>query len=437
MNKINHYAELYNQFINIFQEITNLTNHVSIDKVSTQIQKKLMFLGQKSLESIYVNEIGTGYTKPHIIHPDNNQTYSYHGLVPKTYISIFGPISIKRAYYYNKEKRNGIYPLEQNNYFLKDMCLPEVKELICYTSALEPFGQAQNILKHLSGIEVSTFEIQKTSKSIGDELVKIEDELIHNPKQYKPSKKQIDKMVISMDGAMINTKEGWKEVKSGVIYEYEKENDNFKTKHKTYISRIEKSDEFSKRLKQEAGRRHYLDVNELIVIGDGAKWIWDLAEKEFPLAAQIVDWYHAKQHLYNIIDLLYENKKTNEAVSFTETCSDILYSGDIDSLEEMIIQKRMENNIIEQMDDFIKLQTEMNYFKTNKNRMKYRYFREKGYPIGSGIIEAACKQLVQLRLKRNGMKWKKSGAHSILQLRCQYLGNRWDDVKNIIWDKAA
>jgi hypothetical protein len=150
-------------------------------------------------------------------------------------------------------------------------------------------------------------------------------------------------------------------------------------------------------------------AKELIVIGDGARWIWDIAEKEFPLAVQIVDWYHAKQHLYNIINILYSDSKPREAVIFTEKCADLLYAGDIKLLEDNIQLKKTEMKIINKIEDRNKIQTEIKYFKKNEQRMKYNLFRNKGYPIGSGIIEATCKQLVQIRLKINGMKWKKDG----------------------------
>jgi len=365
---INKNEKLFNHFVDIFNQIINITDETSIDKISSVIQEKLMFLGQKSLENIISHEIGTGFTETHITNSNDNAVYTYNELVSKTYISLFGPISLKRAYYYNKEKGTGIFPIEEKQHFLKDICLPEVKELICYAATIEPYAHAQEVLKTLSKIEVSTTEIQKTTKKIGNQLVLEEDELIKNPKKYKKSKKTIERMAISMDGA---------------------------------------------------------------------RWIWDLADKEFPFAVQIVDWYHAKQHLYNIINSLYGDNKKKEAVIFAEKCLDLLYIGNIKDLEEFIRLKIIEMNIIDTMYDFMQIQTEIEYFKKNEKRMKYSLFKDKGYPIGSGIIEATCKQLVQLRLKRNGMKWKKEGAHCILQLRCHYLGNRWDEVKKIIWNQAA
>lgn len=82
-------------------------------------------------------------------------------MVEKSYITLLGNISLKRACYYNKEKGTGIYPVEEKYNSLKDVCFPEVKELICYTSSMEPYAQAQEILEKLSKITVSSSEIQK------------------------------------------------------------------------------------------------------------------------------------------------------------------------------------------------------------------------------------------------------------------------------------
>ena len=240
-----------------------------------------------------------------------------------------------------------------------------------------------------------------------------------------------------MDGAMVNTIKGWKEVKSGVIYEFKEKSDKIKSYKKSYISRMENCNEFRKRIKEEARRRSYLDVNELITIGDGAKWIWDLVEKEFPLSVQIVDWYHAKQHLFNLVKLIFGDILSCDIKKYMEKLADLLYEGHIDTLSEEIHTKIFELNLSDNPKILADIHTELNYFLNNKKKMKYSYFKSKGYPIGSGVVEATCKQLVQLRLKRNGMKWIKEGAHCILQLRCYHLGNRWNEVKDLIWKKIA
>jgi hypothetical protein len=428
MSKINKKEEIFNKFNNFFSEIINIDSLESILETTNTIKEKMLNIGSDILE-YWISEMISNEFK------NNNFTdknMKYKGLSEKSYLSTLGEINIKRAYYYDIKNRKGYYPIEDKYSFLKYYCLPDMQEIICFTSCLNPFDLTQEIIEKLSGIKVSTSVIQKVTKKIGSQLIKKEENEIENPFKYTKSKRKINKMIISMDGAMIKTYEDWREVKSGVIYELKKGTDSLISTNKSYISKIEDCHSFRKRIKQEARRRHYLDAKELAVIGDGAKWIWDLADKEFPFAIKIVDWYHAKQHLCTIINLLYENKKCLESQELLNVCSDLLYAGNIEGLEKIIREKIYSNNLADRLNDLAEINTELKYFIKNKKRMQYSYFKEKDLPIGSGIIEAACKQVVQIRLKRNGMKWKIDGAHCVLKIRCMYLSKRWQEVKSIV-----
>jgi hypothetical protein len=434
MDTINKKNEIFNKINNVFSQVSKISSPESITETIDIIKENMLNIGANILEywitNIFPNKLENKNTPGDDIH--------FKGFVEKTHLSTLGEIKINRAYYYDCKNKKGFYPIENQYPFLKDYCFPDMKEIICFTSCLNPFDLTQEIIEKLSGIRVSTSQIQKITKQIGTKLVNQEENEIKNPSKYTASKGKIDKMVISMDGAMIKTYDDWKEVKSGVIYEIKKKSASLSSINKSYVSKIEDCHSFQKRIKQEARRRHYLDTKELAVIGDGARWIWDLAEKEFPFAAQIVDWYHAKQHLCSVISLLYDNKKSKESEELLNQCSDLLYNGNIEELEKVIRAKIYDNNLMDRLDDLMVINTEIEYFTKNKKRMQYSYFKENDWPIGSGIIEAACKQLVQLRLKRNGMKWKKDGAHCVLKLRCMYLSGRWDEVKsNINIENAA
>jgi hypothetical protein len=433
MDTINKKHEIFNKINNVFSQVTNIDSPESITETINIIKGNMLNIGADILE-YWITNIFPNKLDSNILSDDVN----FKGYVEKTYLSTLGEIKINRAYYYDSKNKEGVYPIEDKYPFLKDYCLPDMKEIVCFTSCLNPFDLTQEIIEKLAGIRVSTSQTQKITKKIGSKLIDKEEYEIENPPKYTSSKREIDRMVISMDGAMIKTYDDWKEVKSGVIYEIKKRSESLDSVNKSYISKIEDCHSFQKRIKQEARRRHYLDAKELSVIGDGARWIWDLAEKEFPLATQIVDWYHAKQHLCSAITLLYNNKKNKEYDELLKKCSDLLYNGNIEELEKVIKAKIYDNNLIERLDDLAAINTEIEYFIRNKKRMQYSFFKENDWPIGSGIIEAACKQLVQLRLKRNGMKWKREGAHCVLKLRCMYLSGRWDEVKSSInIEKAA
>ena len=94
-------------------------------------------------------------------------------------------------------------------------------------------------------------------------------------------------------------------------------------------------------------------------------------------------------------------------------------------------------NIKDGCNKYKQIDVEINYFMKNIAKMQYKDFEDKGYPIGSGVIEGACKNLVQIRMKRNGMRWSNDGAHAVLQLRCLYLSGRWNEVEDYTEQKRA
>jgi hypothetical protein len=145
----------------------------------------------------------------------------FHGNLTKTYVCCLGEVTFKKAYY--KNKNASIFPIEEKHTWLKDDFLPNVKKLSCFVSMQEPYDMASVMLEKIGGIKISSSSLQKITKSIGDKLVKIEDEKLEKQKIYKESEKEIDLLVVSCDGACVKTKGDWKEVKTGAVYEIKKE----------------------------------------------------------------------------------------------------------------------------------------------------------------------------------------------------------------------
>jgi hypothetical protein len=163
----------------------------------------------------------------------------------------------------------------------------------------------------------------------------------------------------------------------------------------------------------EAWRRGWEWAATRIVIGDGAAWIWNLAGQHFPGAIQIVDLYHARQHLWELADWMVPMK-------------DLLDHGRAELLVEWLreiaaahagTQPGLAEEIGRQAD----------YFETNTPRMRYPEFREQGLFVGSGVIEAGCKAIVYVRLKQSGMFWTVRGANAIIALRCCRFNQRFED----------
>lgn len=157
-------------------------------------------------------------------------------------------------------------------------------------------------------------------------------------------------------------------------------------------------------------------------LGDGAEWIWNLADQHFPGAAQIVDLFHARQHLWDLARLLYptDTKRRNAWLGLHQ--KRWLDTGKISQLVSSLRQTQTAD-----ADLLKKLRNEADYFATNAARMKYPSFRKQHLFVGSGVIEAGCKTVIGHRLKQSGMFWTLKGANSILALRCSHLNGPFED----------
>ena len=216
-----------------------------------------------------------------------------------------------------------------------------------------------------------------------------------------------------------------REAKLGCVFtqtSLDKEGDPVRDNNSTtYIGAIETSEEFGKRLCAEAIKRGLWQADTVAFIGDGAKWIWNLATEHcFFGAIQIVDLYHAKEHLHKLIRLFFNDEQ--KQIEFYEKWVQLLENGEIETLVKETTVLNLKNGEIKNQID-----TEINYFNENAKRMRYSSFKEKELFVGSGVIEAGCKTVIGKRLKQSGMRWSVGGANSIIGLRCAVYSNKFDD----------
>lgn len=189
----------------------------------------------------------------------------------------------------------------------------------------------------------------------------------------------------------------------------------------SYAGAIETAEEFGKRLYVEAWKRGWSRAQRKVVIGDGAEWIWNLASQHFPGAMQIVDLFHARQHLWELARRLHPNEEAAQKRWMAEH-QKLLDNGKMKKLTVALRSIRTDHPELAE-----KLRAEADYFHRNALRMRYPKFRRLHLFVGSGVIEAGCKTVVASRLKRSGMFWTVRGANAILALRCCHLNGRFED----------
>jgi hypothetical protein len=189
----------------------------------------------------------------------------------------------------------------------------------------------------------------------------------------------------------------------------------------TYLATFDPAEPFGQLVSAEARRRGSQHIRQLVMLGDGAVWIWNLADQLFPAATQIVDLYHAREHVHELANLAARLLAGHRDDWLAERLEE-LDAGDIPALLAAGRDLRFTGSLTRERDKAL------HYFDTNAHRMRYRHFRALGMFIGSGTVEAGCKSVIGQRLKLSGMRWNIPGATGIATLRCQQASNRWEQI---------
>jgi hypothetical protein len=189
----------------------------------------------------------------------------------------------------------------------------------------------------------------------------------------------------------------------------------------SYLATFEAAAPFGIMMAAEARTRGARHVRQLTILGDGAHWIWNLASEHFPEATQIVDLYHAREHLHELGKMLAFILGDTSSQWLAERSAE-LDAGDIDALTAAARVFPLTGIKAADRDKALA------YFETNAPRMRYSHFRSHGLFVGSGVVEAGCKSVIGQRLKLSGMHWTCTGATGILTLRCQQASGRWEEI---------
>jgi hypothetical protein len=269
-------------------------------------------------------------------------------------------------------------------------------------AGMMPFTHASRTLSRLAQIEIPATTLWEHIQREGERLEMAQRKRASQPGVERTRWKngRYDARLyraISMDGGMVHIRgEGWKEMKvglvSGVRHQWDQTQHKIKLIDMDYTAVIGTVDQFKPAMWELAVRHDVLYAGRTAVIADGAHWIWRLARDLFPATTQIVDWYHARQHLWQSAQALHDDDALQ--VKWYEKMSKGLFAGEVWKIIHDLKQA--------QCDD------EITYFVTHQRRMQYAAFRADGFPIGSGGVESGIKQFKQ-RLGGAGMRWSRPG----------------------------
>jgi hypothetical protein len=320
---------------------------------------------------------------------------------------------------------------------------PGVRRMQALVGQEAPFDHGREQMQLLAGLEVTTKSVERTAEAIGADIAQREQGEIQKALQLDLpviAGEPMPILYVQMDGTGVpvvkketagrqGKTEGQpahtREAKLGCVFTqttWDKEGYAIRDPDSTtYTGALETAVEFGKRIYREALKRGWSRAKKKVVIGDGAEWIWNLVAEHFPGAIQIVDFYHACQHLWELARRLHPNNEGNQK-TWMKIHQKLLEKGKI---EKLVLSLRSID--ADHPDVAEKIRTEADYFARNAERMRYPQFRRQHLFVGSGVIEAGCKTVIGSRLKRSGMFWTVRGANAILALRCCHLNRRFED----------
>jgi len=372
------------------------------------------------------------------------QQAQYRELRSKPVLTAVGKVEVSRPYYLCPHCHAGQFPADVELDIENTEFSPGVRRMQAVVGQEAPFDHGRQQMKLLADLEVTSKAVERTAEAIGENIAAREQQEIQRAMQLDLPiivGEPVRILYVQMDGTGVPVvkketvgRKGktdgqpahTREVKLGCVFTQTTwDKDGFAIRDldsTTYTGAIETAEEFGKRLYLEAWNRGWSRAEKKVVMGDGAEWIWNLAEQHFPGAVQIVDLYHARQHLWDLARKLHPNDQVAQKAWMKAHQKRLLDKGKIEKLVASL--RSIDSTHAEVLE---KIRTEADYFERNTARMRYPQFRRQHLFVGSGVIEAGCKTVIGSRLKQSGMFWTVRGANAIIALRCCHLNGRFED----------
>jgi len=362
-------------------------------------------------------------------------TARYERLRPTHVDTLVGTVRLRRPYYLCDHCHHGQAPFDHQMGFCPGGLSAGLDEALALLGGQFPFDQATDILQRLTLSDVCANTVKSSTDNLGQAIATDEQHAVaaawdlKNPTLPPLPDTIPDRLYVSMDGMLLHThEEGWKEMRLGTVYTtietpaaQRPEQVTIRACAASYYADFADPASFGRALWVEAYRRGVSQAKEVIAIGDGAHWIWDLVQEHFPTALEIVDWYHAASYIWTVAHALY-GEGTAPARSWAQPYLDDLWDGKVSC-------------VVAHLQDYLThasageaAHKAITYYSNNKERMNYPLYRAKGIQIGSGSIESGCKHVLGARLKQAGMIWTINGARAVAKVRTRLKSGRWDET---------
>lgn len=320
-----------------------------------------------------------------------------------------------RMRYQCRKCGKGYYPLDLSLELSRRSHMSRRKErLLARLAARLPYEEAKAVYEDLSYQKTGSMTIHRTAQALGQKLRQTPPAVALVAKQ--------DKRHVTADGAMIHIRgEGWKEALVGAVYEVDESREAAEI---IYAARLGNREALGEDLYRLAGQPESEASQGMAFVADGANWLDEIKQMHFPLATRIIDQWHAREYLWGVANEFYE-QGSRKARGWAKEKISFLKKNQQRSLKQSF--SRMEPKTKKQREV---LSDTKRYFQNHGHQMNYPLYQRKGFHIGSGVAEGACKHVIQSRFKRAGMRWSRPGAENLLALRTLHVNNKWDLLGN-------
>lgn len=404
----------------------------NMEAVELGLRRALLADGRKLLEHLYSQD------ELNVPEDASRPGEKRHPQRAKDIRTLFGPIRVRRTYYYHPESQTGRFPLDQALGLVHSFS-PGLVRLCARAAAKEGYESASEDLRAQAGVAIEGRQIQRLVNQVAASVAEQLEQGQESPSQPIPVLYvEVDGTGVPMVAEEVEGRPGkqadgtskTREAKLGAMFTQTQTDeeglpvrDHAST---TYVGSFETAADFGGRVRKEALRRGLGRALKVVFLGDGAAWVWELARVNFPLAVLILDLFHALERLHALCEGLY-GPASPWALRMEQTWAEMLKN---DQVAEVIAAARRR---LAQLGPFPddSLEKQIAFFENHQDKMRYRTYRQQGLFYGSGVVEGGCRSVIGQRLKESGMFWTQTGATSVLTMRLALKSNRWDEC----WDR--
>lgn len=397
-----------------------------MEDLATQVGRELMReLTQEMLQERATRREGNQSTCPHCARPA-----FFRGRQRCTLVTAHGRIAVARAYYYCTACRAGHCPLDRHWRLGPARTTPTVQALVAGLAAAVPYGQVPGLLRQLGlPIHLGVTSIEQITQRLGRAVQQ------DPPRPVGPAQRA--GLAVALDGVMTPMRNGYQEARCATLYEFSPAGAPFprpteapptppQPLRREVLGTLEARDALPALACQRAVARRPTPTTQIVALGDGAPWIWAAYAAHLPHREEILDFYHAMQHVGAVAEAWY-GAGTEAAERFcTEMREALLKRGTVSLFRRLFAWQpaTAEGQHVKQR--------ETAYFRNNQKRMAYPRYLRAGLPIGTGVMESACKQLITQRFKGAGMRWKFRTAEPLVHLRAALLTHPELDLRRYV-----